>query len=478
MSRLVVVSNRVADFTDPVQSGGLAVALKEALDAHGGLWFGWDGDTVPSGTRIPPKITEVSGITTVTLPLTQRDYREYYLGFSNGVLWPMLHYRLDLVNFKSGYLKGYKRVNAKFADALMPFLRPDDIIWVHDFHLLPLGAELRKRGCRQRIGFFLHIPFCPPEILAAAPENEWLVRTMFAYDLVGFQTITDLDNFRHYVETHGGGSTDHVGVSSAFGARIAVGCFPIGIDTDSFRAMASSPQAKARIRELRKRILPRQLIIGVDRLDYTKGLPDRLRAFARLLEVYPENRKAVTFMQIAAPTREDVEAYSDIREELERLSGAINGRFGDFDWTPLRYIHRHVPRSTLAVLLRESQVGFVSPLRDGMNLVAKEYVAAQDGRNPGVLVLSKFAGAAETLKEAVIVNPYDVDEMAECLQKALRMPLAERKRRQRALLATIRKHDVHEWQHKFLDALANTPIDTDGSDAVRARDATLLPHGI
>ncbi len=458
MSRLVVVSNRVADLKDPQQSGGLAVALSEALTESGGLWFGWNGETVEASTRVPPKITKTAGVTTVTLPFTQRDYREYYVGFSNGVLWPMLHYRLDLVNFKSTYLKGYKRTNAKFADALSPFLRPDDIIWVHDFHLFPLGAELRKRGHRQKIGFFLHIPFCPPEILAAAPENEWLVRTLFSYDLVGFQTMTDLGNFRRYVEEHGGGSTDDTGVTSAFGAKTSMGCFPIGIDADAFRAMATDYKANEPVRELRQRIVPRQLIIGVDRLDYTKGLPDRLRAFSRLLELYPENLKAVTFMQIAAPTREDVGAYADIRDELEKLSGAINGRFGDFDWTPLRYIHRHVPRRTLAVLLREAHVGFVSPLRDGMNLVAKEYVAAQNDDDPGVLVLSKFAGAAEALKEAVIVNPYDVDEMAESLQKALRMPLKERKRRQKALLAEVRRHDVHAWSRDFLNALARSPV--------------------
>lgn len=457
LSRLVVVSNRVADLEDPQQSGGLAVALSDALAESGGLWFGWNGQTVEASTRVPPTITKMAGVTTVTLPLTQRDYREYYAGFSNGVLWPMLHYRLDLVNFKSTYLKGYKRVNSKFANALSRFLRPDDIIWVHDFHLFPLGAELRKRGHRQRIGFFLHIPFCPPEILAAAPENEWLVRTLFSYDLVGFQTMTDLGNFRRYVELHGGGSTDDTDVTSAFGAKTSMGCFPIGIDVDAFRTMATDYEANEPVRELRQRIVPRQLIIGVDRLDYSKGLPDRLRAFSRLLELYPENLKAVTFMQIAAPTREDVGAYTDIRDELEKLSGAINGRFGDFDWTPLRYIHRHIPRRTLAVLLREAHVGFVSPLRDGMNLVAKEYVAAQNDDDPGVLVLSKFAGAAEALKDAVIVNPYDVDEMAESLQKALRMPLKQRKRRQKALLAEIRRHDVHAWSRNFLNALARSP---------------------
>ena len=457
MSRLVVVSNRVADLRDPVQSGGLAVAMMDAFSKLGGLWFGWDGNTVPGGTRVPPEIAEVSGVTTVTLPMTHKDYREYYAGFSNSVLWPLLHYRLDLVDFQTADLKGYKRVNSKFADALAPLLQDGDIIWIHDYHLFPLGSELRKRGYTQKIGFFLHIPFCPPELLAAAPEHEWLVRSLLAYDLIGFQTRTDLENFCDYLEELGGGTVDGHGNVRAFGTTSRVGCFPIGIDVESFTAMARSREADETIRLMQQRSLARRQIIGVDRLDYSKGLPDRLRAFARLLELHPENMKSVSFMQIAPPTREDVEAYSDIREELERLSGSINGRFADFDWTPVRYIHRSIPRATLAALFRASQVGFESPLRDGMNLVAKEYVAAQDDKDPGVLVLSKFAGAAEEMEEALIVNPYDMDEMAASLQNALTMPLPERKWRHKALVERIRKSDVHTWYSNFLDALSSVP---------------------
>ncbi len=455
MSRLVVVSNRVADLRNAAQSGGLAVAMLDALTKDGGVWFGWDGKTVPPGTRVPPHVEEVSGIRTVTLPLTQKDYREYYAGFSNSVLWPLLHYRLDLMSFDSADLRGYKRVNSKFAEALSPLLRKNDIVWIHDYHLIPLGAELRRLGHEQRLGFFLHIPFCPPEMLAAAPEHDWLVRSLFDYDLIGFQTHTALGNFRQYVEEQSGGSVDGEGVARAFGKETRVGCFPIGIDVDSFVEMAHDAEADAQIALLHKRSLERRQVIGVDRLDYSKGLPDRLRAFGRLLELYPDNMKQVSLMQIAPPTREDVEAYADIREELEALSGSINGRFADFDWTPVRYIHRAVPRSTLAALFRASDVGFVSPLRDGMNLVAKEFVAAQDADDPGVLVLSKFAGAAEELEEALIVNPYDIDEMAENLERALTMPLAERRERYEALIARIRRGDVHVWYKAFLAALSN-----------------------
>ncbi len=457
MSRLVVVSNRVADLTNAAQTGGLAVAMLDALSGQGGLWFGWDGKTVSPGTRVPPHVEDVSGIRSVTLPLTQKDYREYYAGFSNSVLWPLLHYRLDLMEFDRADLRGYKRVNSKFAEALSPLLEDDDIVWIQDYHLIPLGAELRQRGHQQRIGFFLHIPFCPPEMLAAAPEHEWLVRSLFAYDLVGFQTHTDLGNFRQYVEEQSAGSVDADGTARAFGEATRIGCFPIGIDVDGFTKMARSAEADEQIALLRQRSLERRQIIGVDRLDYSKGLPDRLRAFGRLLELHPDNMKTVSMMQIAPPTREDVEAYADIREELEALSGSLNGRFADFDWTPVRYIHRAVPRATLAALFRASDVGFVSPLRDGMNLVAKEYVAAQDDDEPGVLVLSKFAGAAEAMKEALIVNPYDVDEMAETLQHALKMPRDERRTRHRALLERIREHDVHGWYRAFLDALSSAP---------------------
>jgi trehalose 6-phosphate synthase len=449
----VAVSNRVADFRKAAQSGGLAVGLVDAFKSRGGLWFGWDGETVHAAADIEPKTNKTGNVTTVTMPMTEEDYAEYYLGFSNSVLWPLLHYRLDLVQFEPGFLEGYRRVNARFADALLPFLRPDDLLWVHDYHLIPFAAELRKRDCRQRIGFFLHIPFPPPEILAAAPQHEWLADSLFQYDVIGFQTDTDLGNFLHYVE-------DHVRAEALDGRRIRIGgrtvvagSFPVGIDVDSFAEMAAQMDEDVQIDMMRRRILGRQQIIGVDRLDYSKGLPDRLRAFRRLLELYPEHLKKVTFMQIAPPTREDVDAYADIREELEGLSGSINGGFGDFNWVPIHYIHRSIEREKLASLFRASQVGFVTPLRDGMNLVAKEFVAAQDEEDPGVLVLSKFAGAAEDLEEALIVNPYDVDDMAENLQRALTMPLAERQERQQALLQQVRENDAQKWQEDFLAEL-------------------------
>ncbi|MDN2567554.1 alpha,alpha-trehalose-phosphate synthase (UDP-forming) [Aquibium sp. A9E412] len=454
MRRLVVVSNRVADLSKTTQSGGLAVGLADSLKSRGGVWVGWDGARASDAEApLEPRTQTFGDVTSVTIPLTEEDYQEYYLGFSNSVLWPLFHYRLDLVEYRTAFMEGYRRVNAKFADALTPLLRPDDLVWVHDYHLLPLAAELRKRGCRQRTGFFLHIPFPSPDILAAVPRHRWLVESLLEFDVIGFQTHTDLGNLHRYAE-------DHLGIALAdestlrFRDRTVVtGCFPIGIDVDAFVAMAETPVEAVQIEQMRRKILGRKQIIGVDRLDYTKGLPDRLRAFERLLELYPDMRKTVALMQIATPTRQDVDAYAEIRAELEALSGKINGRFADFNWTPVRYIHRAVPREALAALFRASQVGFVTPLRDGMNLVAKEYVAAQDPDDPGVLVLSKFAGAAEDLREALIVNPYDVDDMARSLHRGLTMARDERQERQAALMRRIRRHDAKAWLDGFLAAM-------------------------
>ncbi len=460
MSRLVIVSNRVADLDNQIQSGGLAVALGDALRSIGGIWFGWDGNIADEGTPIEVNRTVQNDVTIATIPMTQTDYEEYYLGFANKVLWPVCHYRLDLVNFEPAYLEGYKRVNKAFATALAPLLKPDDLVWCHDYHLMSLGAELRALGAKQRLGFFLHIPFPPPELLQAVPAHNWLIESLFHFDVIGFQTSNDVGNFRRFVVEHVGGKVFDNGRLSAFGRTIVADVFPIGIDVDEFAAAAQTQEAASQIERLNRRTVVRSHIIGVDRLDYTKGLPERFKAFRKFLEMHPERWKTVTLMQIAPPTRIEVEAYVNIRTELEELSGAINGEFGDFDWTPLRYIHRAMPRDTLAALFRGSEVGLVTPLRDGMNLVAKEYVAAQSEEDPGVLILSKFAGAAEELDEALIVNPYNIDDMANAMQTALSMPLEERKERRAALLSRLKAHDVRYWRNSFLDVLRDCVPET------------------
>jgi len=455
MSRLVVVSNRVAD-PRKTAAGGLAVALGDALSAKGGLWFGWSGTIVEGGTPGEGDMhTQQAGnVTLRTVDLCREDHDSYYLGYSNGVLWPVFHYRLDLADFDAGFIGGYRRVNHMMARKLMPLLKPDDIIWVHDYHLIPMAAELRAMGCKNRIGFFLHIPLPPPLILAAIPQHEWLIRSLFAYDLVGLQSQADVDHFSRYVGQEVGAEALDKHQFRAFGRTVHAQAFPIGIDVDEFAALTHGKDAREMFDSMKDEYSRRRLLLGVERLDYSKGLPQRLRAFRKLLQQYPENLNSATLIQIASPSREVLDTYSGLRQELESLCGSINGDYGELDWMPVRYIHRNVARKRLPGLYRAASVALVTPLRDGMNLVAKEFIAAQDPADPGVLVLSRFAGAAEQLKEALLVNPYDTHGTAESIQVALQMPLAERQKRHQKLLERIRQQDVHWWRRTFLQTLS------------------------
>jgi trehalose 6-phosphate synthase len=457
MSRLVVVSNRVAD-PRKAAAGGLAVALGDALSTSGGLWFGASNHVVERGEDGAGKlhVQHAGNVTLATIDLSRDDHDRYYRGYANGVLWPVFHYRLDLADFDAGYLEGYQRVNRLFAQQLMALLQPDDVIWVHDYHLIPLAAELRALGCRQRIGFFLHTPLPPPLILAAIPAHEWLMRALFEYDLVGLQSGADMNHLTRYLRTEAGAEQLSEDTFAAFGRRMRAAAFPIGLDVDEFIALADGAAAQDTLATMREQYAKRQLLVGVDRLDYSKGLPQRMRAFRTLLERYPETHHSATLIQVAAPSREEVDAYGDIRRELEGLCGAINGDFGDLDWMPIRYIHRTVARKRVPGLYRASRVALVTPLRDGMNLVAKEFIAAQDPDDPGVLVLSRFAGAAEQLGDALLVNPYDTQATADVIQSALRMPLDQRRSRHQRLLAEIRQHDVHWWRERFLNTLMET----------------------
>ncbi|MBV8167656.1 MAG: alpha,alpha-trehalose-phosphate synthase (UDP-forming) [Alphaproteobacteria bacterium] len=451
-SRLVVVSNRVAA-GKRAAAGGLAVALRDALADSGGLWFGWSGRTVESEPK-GPQITHNDGISFATIDLSAADYSDYYKGFSNRTLWPLFHYRIDLTAFDRGFHSGYVRVNARFADALAPLLRPDDLVWVHDYHLIALGHELRRLGARQRLGFFLHIPFPATEVLLTLPTHRELVQALFAYDLVGFQAPSDLRAFRDYVTVEAGGRAFEDGRISAFGRTIRADVFPIGIDTANFAALAGTQDTERYRQRMIDSAGGSEIIIGVDRLDYSKGLTERFAAFEALLTAYPENRGRVGLLQIAPPSRADVPEYIRLRRELEAAAGRINGRFAEFDWVPIRYLNRPFARPALAALYRLARVGLVTPYRDGMNLVAKEYVAAQDPANPGVLVLSRFAGAAQQLDDALIVNPYDVQGVADAIQRALKMDLAERERRWRAMMTTLEHDDLTAWRARFVDALA------------------------
>ena len=452
LPRLVIVSNRVPLPSERgPQAGGLTVALADAL-RPGSLWFGWSGRR--SGlTTVEPRLQRADGITYATIDFSEADYRAFYVGFANGALWPLLHFRLGLVNFRREDYEGYRSVNRQFAESLAPLLRSDDLIWVHDYHLFPLGEELRRLGVRNRIGFFLHTPFVPPALLHALPRSAELVRAMCSYDVVGFHTQiyrqAFLDCVREILGVHSGAE----GNFTYAGQRVRAIVDPVGIDADGFAKTAAHAEHSPEARRLRESLGGRALAIGVDRLDYSKGLVNRFEAFARLLGKYPEHRRQVSFLQIAARSREDSGAYQRLRRELDQLVGDTNGRFSEFDWVPLRYMTRAVRRQTLAGFYRIARLALVTPLRDGMNLVAKEFVAAHDPQDPGVLILSRFAGAAEELTDALIVNPFDADEMADAIHEGLSMPLAERLRRYQGLRERVWDTTASKYCATFLSYL-------------------------
>jgi trehalose 6-phosphate synthase len=416
------------------------------------VWFGWSGEVLARPSQ-GPNIFQVGRLTYATVDLTQQDYDEYYNGYANSTLWPLFHYRLDLTEYSRRNYAGYLRVNRHFAEMLMPLLHPDDLIWVHDYHLIPLAHELRQLGATQRIGFFLHTPFPALEILLALPMHETLVGTLCAYDVVGFQTENDLRAFHDYMVREARGRLVGDRTVVGFGRSFVADVFPIGLDTDNVVKLAERAEGSRQAQRLRESLQDRHLIIGVDRLDYSKGLVTRFEAFGHLLESHPELRGRVVFMQIAPPSRQGLRDYGDIRRALEATAGRINSRFAEYDWAPIRYLNKGFSRPALTGFLRISEVGLVTPLRDGMNLVAKEYVAAQPPDNPGVLVLSRFAGAAQELDQALIVNPYDVEAMAEALHFALVMPLQDRRRRWGAMMEVLRGNDIAAWRARYLGAL-------------------------
>jgi trehalose 6-phosphate synthase len=451
--RLVVISNRVAPLESrKPDSGGLAVAIGSAFLKRSGLWFGWSGE-VSEEPAAAPLVSGEGSMRLATLDLSPTDHAEYYIGFSNRVLWPLFHFRSSLVEYSRKNHEGYLRVNKAFARALAPILREEDLLWVHDYHLIPLGQELRRLGQRQPIGFFLHTPFPPAELFRVLPNHLDLARALCAYDLIGFQTASDTHSFRDYLSRYGGADDLGEGVFSAFGRIVRTQVFPISIDVDAVAARAAATDGSRHVQRLRQSLGDRALMIGVDRLDYSKGLLARFQAYGHLLEAYPQTHGRIVFIQVAPPSRSEVPEYRDIRKSLETAAGRINGRNSEFDWTPLRYMNKGFSHRVLTGFFRASRIALVTPLRDGMNLVAKEYVASQKPEDPGVLILSSFAGAADELSEAVLVNPYDIEGMAEAIRLGLEMPLSERRERWSAMMRVLRKNDLAAWREGFLEAL-------------------------
>jgi trehalose 6-phosphate synthase len=454
MSRLIIVSNRVQPPAAAGEEsvGGLAMALAAALREYSGLWFGWSGQQVPAFTG-QLSMTKLDGVTAATMDLEEADVDEYYNGYANKTLWPVFHYRTDLAAYDRAFGAGYQRANRRFAETLRPLIEPSDLIWVHDYHLIPLARELRKLGVRNRIGFFLHVPWPAYQVFLTLPGHRQLVQAMFDYDLVGFQTEDYRQAFEDYVLSEADGETVDARRLRAFGRTIKVGAFPIGIDARDFQRMMKSARAR-RMRDLMTACTVfRHLIVGVDRLDYSKGLEERFTGFERFLAGDPDLRREVLMLQIAPVSRESVEAYQEIRGRLDALSGRINGEFADVDWNPFRYVNKNYRRDELAGIYGAARIGLVTPLRDGMNLVAKEFVAAQNPEDPGVLILSRFAGAARQLKDALLVNPNSPDEIAEALKRALEMDKPERVRRWQALFDIVEREDVTAWRDAFVDSL-------------------------
>ena len=453
MSRLVAVSNRVTIPKRLAAAGGLAVGVLAAMKSRGGLWFGWSGELTgsePDAAAIIPR----ADVTYATIDLPRADFERYYGGHCNGTLWPLFHYFVGAVQYADANFEAYRRVNRLFADRLLPLLRQDDLVWVHDYHLVPLGRELRERGATQPLGFFLHVPFPHVEVLRTLPGYETLVRDLLAFDLLGFQTARDRDCFRSAAaEVLGAAALRPDGDVQDGRHRTRLGVFPIGVDVHAIQQEARQSQTSDSVRRMSAGLLGRRCVMGVDRLDYSKGLVERFRAYERYMESRPASLNRVTFLQIAPLSRADLRAYAEIRRSLEQVGGHINGRFAETDWTPIRYLNRNYSHEVLMGFLRNACVGVVTPLRDGMNLVAKEYVAAQDTDDPGVLVLSTLAGAAEELPDALLVNPRDAGAVADAIDRALTMPLAERRERHSRMLAVLRRNDIHAWHGRFVGEL-------------------------
>ena len=459
MTRLVVVSNRVEVVGKSQTSvGGLAISIQTALEAYGGIWFGWSGKYAAK-VSVRPKVFSTNGLTYATLDLSTKDYEEYYSGYANRAIWPAFHYRPDLMAFHRDDYKGYQRVNANFAKKLVPLLEGGDLIWVHDYHLIPLAHELRQKGINHPIGFFLHTPFPVPEVLTSLPGHQELVEGLCAYDVVGFQTEMDLYAFHNYINREVQGQVMSNGIVKVNGRTFLAGVFPIGIDMKNVTSLARDSKNSTSAIKMQESLHGRPMIIGVDRLDYSKGIIERFLAFESLLKDSPEFQKqCVTLIQIAPLSRSHVQEYKEMREEISTAAGRINGRFSEFNWVPIRYINHSFKRRTLMGCFRASNVGFVTPLRDGMNLVAKEYVAAQDPEDPGVLVLSRFAGAVHELdNNSIVVNPYNTEEVADALKQALVMPLDERKARWKEMMKTLRRNDITIWREKFVATLQEAP---------------------
>jgi trehalose 6-phosphate synthase len=463
--RIVFVSNRLPIAIEQSEgswsvhrgSGGLVTALIPLLKRWGGVWVGWPGAADVEPEKLNDLLADYGrheGYEIAAVPLTSQQYERFYEGFCNQIIWPLFHDLQSFCNFQPDYWSSSVEVEKKFAQMIADHAQPDDLIWVHDYHLMGLGKALADIGVTNKVVYFLHTPFPPPDIFLKLPWRKQVLQGLMHYEVIGLQTMRDLRNFSECVnrllpdveQRH----TPRQSRLIFEGRASVAGVFPIGIDFDEFAGGAAEPAVLANVAEMRRSYVDRQIILGVDRLDYTKGIPYRLRSFARALERYPDLHKKVTLFQVVVPSRETVPQYQELKAEIEQMVARINGKYTEPGWVPIHHVFRHVDRNELLAWYRAADVAVVTPLKDGMNLVAKEYCACQIEGN-GVLVLSEFAGASEQLgRWAVLVNPYDIDCVADAIKLAVLMTPAERRAAMEKLRGNIREQDVHWWLAQFL----------------------------
>ena len=468
---IIIVSNRLPFILEKTEdgnievgkgAGGLVTAMAAVLKSRDGTWIGWPGYVEESdieGSMLPAIQSAASGYSVKPVMLNSYELKNYYEGFSNSILWPLFHNFTDKCIFLSEYWKSYKEVNEKFAVTVYQNADDLDFLWVHDYQLILVGSQLRKMHVENKIGFFLHIPFPPMDTFARCPWRCELLSAMLEYDLLGFQTIQDKRNFIGCLKK----IIQHAGIDEKieydqavsefqFGNRLVrIGVFPISIDYSEISFKAKDDKARKRVGEARRNNPDSKIILGVDRLDYTKGIPEKLKAFGRFLTLFPKFHKKVQCIQVVVPSRKEIKAYAELRLKIEQLVGEINGKFGTGDWLPVQYMFRTLDNGELISLYRKSEIAFIASLKDGMNLVAKEYCACNIDEK-GVLILSEFAGAAQQFyKDAIVVNPYDVDGTAMAIYRAFTMPLEERKSSMRNLRQNVKNKDVFWWLNSFFN---------------------------
>jgi len=487
VSRLIVVSNRLpvvveggseAEVILRESSGGLVSALKAVFRKHPGAWIGWPGTSANEYRLAPwPSRPEME---LIPVFLNEREFQDFYCGFSNEIIWPLFHDLQSRCNFDPSYWKAYVEVNQRFTQAILKHASAGDVVWVHDYHLALVGSMLHEKACELNTVYFQHIPFPSLDIFEKLPWGRQILESMCAFKVIGFQTDRDLNNFVACVRNMAVGRVHkwadeiviehHLGTSSA-------GAYPISVDFDSFATEAGSLEVEQKLAAMREEFNGKKVVLGIDRLDYTKGIPERLRSFARALELYPELRKTVSLVQVLVPSRESIPKYQDLKTEVERLVSEINGRFSRGGWVPIHFLYRHLERPELLAYYRLADAALITPLKDGMNLISKEYCAA-DIDEDGVLIISRFAGAATDLGgQALCVNPNDYDQVAGQLRAALSMSSHERRNRMRNLRAHIREFNVDHWIESYL-AECRSKFEEHLSSAMAARHRSSLGGSI